>query len=227
MVVETTGTTAITVATIKALAAVFGAALILSACSNAAGPVSPADAARTRAEIKTGVRAFGHHAYKIALVHFNGALALVPSSLDARYDRGVTEENLHAYGAAMDDLQSVVNNRPDWTNARFHLAAAQFQAHRFADSARNFDIALASNSKAGKLWLDDGVSYYRMKRYADARLRFARALALSPKSGRAHFWLGMTYRHLGNPKARGELALAAHSRDVVVRSAARRQLTAR
>ncbi len=226
MVAETTETTAATMA-IRALAAAFGAALILSACSNAAGPVSPADAARARAEIKTGVRAFGHRAYKIALAHFNGALALVPSSLDARYDRGITEENLHAYGPAMDDLQSVVNNRPDWNNARFHLAAAQFQAHRFADSARNFDIALASNSKAGKLWLDDGVSYYRMQRYADARLRFARALALSPKSGRAHFWLGMTYRHLGNPKARSELALAAHSRDVVVRSAARRQLTAR
>ncbi len=217
-------------APIRALpAVVFSAALMLSACAHA-GPSAPADAktqARARAEIQTGVRAYSHRAYKTALAHFNNALALIPSSLDARYDRGVTEENLHADGNAIDDLQTVVTNRPDWISARLHLAAAQFQAHRFADSAKNFDAALASNPKVGKLWLDDGVSYYKMKRYADARLRFARALALSPKSGRAHFWLGMTYRHLGSSKARGELALAAHSRDSVVRLAAKRQLTGR
>jgi tetratricopeptide (TPR) repeat protein len=217
---------------IRALSAALVAALLLSACSHSqtAGPTSPAtvDAqtqARASAEIKTGVRAFGHKSYRIALTHFDRALALVPGSLDARYDRGVAEEHLHAYGHAADDLQIALNDGLPRNDARLHLAAAQFHAGRFADSARNFDIALRSNPKTSRLWLDDGVSYYKMKRYADARQRFARALDLSPKSGRAHFWLGMTYRHLGNrSKARGELALAAHSRDVVVRSAARLQL---
>ncbi len=227
---ETTEITETMAGRIRALpAAAFSAALILSACSHG-GPSAPPDAktqARARAEIQSGVRAYSHKAYKTALTHFTNALALVPSSLDARYDRGVTEETLHAYGNAIDDLQTVVTDRPDWSAARLHLAAAQFQARRFADSAKNFDVALASNPKAGKIWLDDGVSYYKMKRYADARLRFARALALNPKSGRAHFWLGMTYRHLGNSKAQAELALAAHSSDSVVRSAAKRQLTGR
>jgi len=226
---ESTAITGIMAATTREFpAAAFLVALFLSACSHA-GPAHP-DAktqARARAEIQAGVRAYGHKAYKTALTHFDRALVLVPSSLDARYDRGVTEETLHAYGKAMDDLQAVVTNRPDWSGARLHLAAAQFHALRFADSAKTFDAAVATNPKVGKLWLDDGVSYYKMKRYADARLRFARGLALSPKSGRAHFWLGMTYRHLGDSKARDELALAAHSRDSVVRLAAKRQLTGR
>ena len=228
-----TANTAITATVTKALAAAFGAALILGGCSHSptvAPSSSPAgvDAqtqARAREEIKTGVRAFRHKAYRIALSHFNHAIALAPGSFDALYDRGVAEERLRAYAHAADDLQTVVNNRPDRKDARSHLAAAQFHAGRFADSARNFDVALRSNSKAWRLWLDDGVSYYKMKRYADARQRFARALALSPKSGRAHFWLGLSYRHLGNrAKARNELALAAHSRDTVVRIAARQQL---
>ena len=73
--------------------------------------------------------------------------------------------------------------------------------------------------------LDDGVSYYQLRRYADARKLLARALVAAPKSGRAHYWLGMTYQHLGDrAQARNELALAAHSRDAVVRTAATRQL---
>lgn len=216
--------------TARALVAL-GAALVLASCSHGAAPPSrvshnPQTDAKVRGEIKTGVRAYGHHAYKIALAHFNSALKLDPASLEARYDRGITEEDLHAYGRGAADLARVVHEKPAWPGARVHLAAAEFHAKNYAAASRDFDIALRSNGKSWKVWLDDGVSYYKTKRYAEARKRFARALSLSPRSGRAHFWLGMTYSHLHNKhKALTELALAAHSRDTVVRTAARHQLT--
>ena len=215
----------------KGLCAALGAALLLTACSQGTPPsVARAQAAQrqAQAEIKTGVRAFGHHSYKIALSHFDRALALDSHNADALYDRGLTEEQLRSTKHAESDLASAVKLRPSWNAARVHLAAEQYHTHHFADSAKNFDVALKASSKSAVLWLDDGVSYYHLARYADARKRFARALALAPRSGRAHYWLGMTYNHLGNkPKAQGELALAAHSRDVVVRTAARRELRAR
>ena len=213
-------------------------ALALPACAQHAGAPaahnpnvtakSTADIRRAQAEIKTGVRAYKHHALKIALSHFNRALVLDSRSNEARYDRGITETDLRAYGRAAADLQAVVKAQPHWTQARLHLAAAQFRAHQFAAASKNFDLLIRSNPKAGKLWLDDGVSYYQLHRYADARKRFARALALAPKSGRAHFWLGLSYARLGQKtKSRSELALAAHSRDVIVRTAAKRALTTR
>lgn len=231
--VNTAATMAIMAATTRACLAGLGAALILAACSHAVAPPQHAaqdarKAAQARQETKTGVRAFGHHSYKIALAHFNKALALDSGNTDARYDRAMTEEQLHLYTRGAGDLAAVVKARPQWGAARLHLAAAQYHAHQFAEAAKNFDIALKTGGKASQVWLDDGVSYYKLHRYADARKRFARALDLAPKSGRAHFWLGMTYRHLHDiKKARNELALAAHSRDVVVRSAARKQLAAR
>lgn len=224
-----TGTTATMAATAKTLTLGL-AALIVSACSHAAAPpaVSPQNQAKAHSEIRTGVHAFGQNAYRTSLAHFNRAVAFDPNSVDARYDRALAEEMTGAYGHAADDLQAVVWNKPAWNEARLHLAAAQFHARRYADAAQNFDIVLRSNPKNWSAWLDDGVAYYKMKRYAQARQHFARALALAPKSGRAHFWLGMAYRNLGNrPKARGELALAAHSQDVIVRTAARRQLIGR
>ncbi|GAC1477759.1 MAG: hypothetical protein NVS1B6_19310 [Steroidobacteraceae bacterium] len=208
-----------------------GAVLMFSACSHAGAPPSTQPhrpSAGAVQEIKTGVRAYQHRAYTIALSHFDRAMTLDGQSVEARYDRALTQEKLHNYKRAASDLQTVVRTRPKWNAARLHLAAAQYHARDFSAAARNFDIALRSNGKAWQVWLDDGVCYYRLHRYADARRRFARALDLSPKSGRAHFWLGMTYRHLHDPaKARAELALAAHSRDIVVRRAARRQLSGR
>jgi len=208
-----------------------GAALIMSACSHAGAPPSTQPhrpSARTVPEIKTGVRAYNHRSYKIALQHFDRAITTDDQSIEARYDRALTYEKLHNYKGAAADLKTVVHARPKWAAARLHLAAAQYHARDFAGSARNFDIALRANAKNWRVWLDDGVIYYALHRYTDARRRLARALDLSPKSGRAHFWLGMTYRHLHNaPRARGELALAAHSRDIVVRTAAQNALAVR
>lgn len=233
----TTKTTTMRVAATKSLAVELGVALILSACSHAAvPPPRSANGNRpishnqisARQEVRTGVQAYGHHAYKIALSHFTRALTLDPRSVEALYDRGLTEEKLNAYKRAESDLHAVVRARPQWPSARLHLAAAGYHAHDFAGAARNFDIVLRSQGKAWKVWLDDGVSYYHLHRYSDARRRFARALDLSPRSGRAHFWLGMTYRHLHSAaRARGELALAAHSRDIVVRTAAQNALAVR
>ncbi|MDQ6930843.1 MAG: tetratricopeptide repeat protein [Candidatus Eremiobacteraeota bacterium] len=228
-----------TAVTINARLAALCAALLMTACSRAGTPSSSvparheaavkpsnANSKAAVAEIKTGVRAYGHHAYKIALSHFNRALRADPRNFDALYDRSLTEEKLGAFKRAETDMYAAVRIRPKSAPARIHLAAAQYHAHHFSDSARNFDIALRGQPKAWKLWLDDGVSYYHLHRYGDARKRFARALDLSPRSGRAHYWLGLAYGHLGNrPKARAELALAAHSRDGIVRTAARRALT--
>lgn len=203
--------------------------MLLPACSHA-GALRPTHTANPRAlpEIKIGVRAYQHHSYKTALGHFDRALKFDANNTEARYDRALTEEKFRAFGIAESDLRAVLRVRPTWTAARLHLAAAQYQKRQYVASTRNFDIALKADGKAAQVWLDDGVSYYAMHRYADARKRFARALDLSPKSGRAHFWLGMTYGHLHNHgKARAELALAAYSRDRVVRTAARRQLTGR
>ena len=204
------------------------AALALSACSHiASSPRAPSqsDIAVAQSEAEAGARDFSHRAYATALRHFTQAVALDPTSAEARYDRAMTEEQLGSSKHAEADLTTVVGDSPTWTAARFHLAAAQYRSHEFADAARNFDIALGSNSKAWQVLLDDGVAYYRLGKYADARKRFARALAVAPKSGRAHYWLGMSYQHLGDrTEARNELALAAHSRDAVVRSAATREL---
>lgn len=202
-------------------------AMMLSACSHAPAPRATASQndRQIRDEIRSGVGAYRDHAYRNALEHFNRALWLDPHDLDARYDRAVTEERLHAFGRSEADLREVIRARPEWSAARLHLAAAQYRAHDFTGAARDFDIVLRDNSKAWNIWLDDGVSYYQLHRYGDARRRLARALDLAPRSGRAHFWLGLTYRRLGQAsKARGELALAAHSRDRVVRNAARRML---
>mgnify|MGYP002402618507 CR=1 FL=1 len=203
------------------------AGAVLSACSHASAPQAPAPRIdrQVRDEIRSGVRAYHQRAYSNALSHFNRALALDPHDWDARYDRAVTEERLRAFGRSEADLREVVNARPQWGAARLHLAAAQYRAHDFSAAARNFDIVLRDDSKAWNVWLDDGASYYQLHRYGDARRRLARALDLAPRSGRAHFWLGLTYRRLGQTsKARGELALAAHSRDRGVRDAARRML---
>jgi len=194
---------------------------------NANAPAgTPADnQVRARDELAAGVRAFGRRSYAAALERFDLAVQLDPGSVDARYDRGLAEAEQHAYRHAADDLGIVVKARPGWGSARLHLAADQELSGRYGDAARNFDIALRVNPKSSRVWLGDGVSYYKLHRWSNARRSFAKALVLEPKSGRAHFWLGMTYGHLHDAKqARNELALAAHSRDVVVRMAARKEL---
>ncbi|MFN2529226.1 MAG: tetratricopeptide repeat protein [Candidatus Baltobacteraceae bacterium] len=215
----------------RSLIVALGAALLLAGCGKHSAPsvarqnATLAAEKRATPEVKLGVRAYSHHSYKIALDHFDRALKLAPDSTNALYDRALTEERLGSYTHAGEDLGAALRARPVWYSARVHLAASQFHAHRFADAAKNFDIALKTNPKGSKLWLDGGVSYYRLRQYGQARKRFARALDLAPRSGRAHYWLGMTYQHLANKsKARAELALAAHSRDVVVRTAARHAL---
>lgn len=237
MVTKATKAT-MTAVTINARLAALAAALLITACSHSGTPSSsveaghraavahPGAAKAAVAQIKTGVRAYGHRSYRIALSHFNRALQLDPGNFDGLYDRSLTEEKLGAFKRAETDMYAAVRIRPKSAAARVHLAAAQYHARDYSQSARNFDIALRSQPKAWKLWLDDGVSYYHLHRYSDARKRFARALDLSPRSGRAHYWLGLVYGHLGDRrKARAELALAAHSRDGIVRTAARRALT--
>jgi len=229
-IAATVANTAIMAATRALLG--LGAAMLLAACSQNVAPSVARHNAEVQAEkratpeIKTGVRAYGHKSYKIALVHFDRAVKIAPNDADALYDRAITEERLGSYKHAEEDLTSAVRARPNWHSARVHLAAAEYHAHHFAAAAKDFDVLLKQAPKSSKLWLDDGVSYYNMHQYAQARKRFARALDLAPRSGRAHYWLGMTYQHLANKaKARAELALAAHSRDVVVRTAARHALT--
>ena len=224
--------TAMAIVATRALIAALGAAMLLVGCGERIAPsVARHNAAvqaekRAMPETKLGVRAYAHRSYKIALSHFDRALKLAPADADALYDRALTEERLGSYKHAEEDLRSAVAARPDWYGARVHLAASEYHAHHFAAAAKDFDVLLKRNPKGSKLWLDDGVSYYHLGNYGEARKRFARALDLAPRSGRAHYWLGMTYLHLANkPKARAELALAAHSRDIVVRTAARHALT--
>lgn len=202
----------------KALIAVAGA-LALASCARSTQP-DPL--------VQDGVAAYRNHSFGAALSDFDRALDRDPRNTQARFDRALTEERLNTVAAALADLQQVVAENPKWNAARMHLAVAEYRSRDYAEAARDFETIAQAHPKSVAAWLDDGVANYQMKNYAIARKSFAKSLELAPRSGRAHLWLGLAYLKLGDmQKGRNELALAAHSKDVHVRDAARRSLRAR
>ena len=112
---------------------------------------------------------------------------------------------------AATHLEIVVAHSPDWTDARFSLAAIYARIDRLPEALTNLDVTLELAPDHYRAHLLRGRILSLQSHAADALPDLEKAVSLQPKSKEAHQFLADAYQQLGqDEKAAAQRAAAEH-----------------
>ena len=141
-----------------------------------------------------------------AIAGFNDLIAKVPTCADCYYNLGVAYTNKNQYAEAEAAYKSVVELKPDSTDActglaniynaqkKFELAAeASANASKFSGGAAGG----AGGGSAESIY-NQGVILFNSQKFAEAKVQFEAATKADANMAMAHYQLGMTALNLGD-----------------------------
>ena len=98
---------------------------------------------RAREPYNEGLQLAARGAYVDAIQHFKTALATDPDFLDARYNLGVTYQNMKAYNQALDQYKKLARARKNDPKYVFAAGYCFFYMDRYDQAVKWFDKVLA------------------------------------------------------------------------------------
>ena len=120
-----------------------------------------------------------------------------PTSVQqARNDLGVAQMGRYEYEAARDTFAALVDEQPEWTNARVNLAIATLNRQQEGDEARAFDIlasVLETVQDEPRALYTSGIIELYLGNAESASGFFARVTKIDPSDAYAAYFLGQSY----------------------------------
>ena len=92
---------------------------------------------------------------------------------------------------AVNELQKIIRQRPEYAPAHVELAHAYFQMRQFAQAENELKRVIELEPQNGRARYELGITYLNEGRVTDAKAVFNERLAKLPNDSEAHFGLGM------------------------------------
>jgi tetratricopeptide (TPR) repeat protein len=175
-----------------------------------------------------GLVEFHRGKFTEALGLFNQAVQADPSDVYARYYQGVTEGRLGNYQAAVTDLRSVMDIKPELTQGALELGIALVETGDFSGAIRWLEKAQQVPALEADASFYLGIAQLRSDDLAGARTNFQRAMQRNPDlSLSSRYYLGVVEYRAGNyPEAQAHFnSVIETSPDSAVAQEARQFLT--
>ncbi len=102
---------------------------------------------------------------------------------------------------ASREFETVIRERPEFSEAHFNLGLAHEQLGRMQDAVQDLRQALRLNPTLRGANLFLGIAYYKLNDFSSAREAVQRELKANPKDPQALMWLGVIELADGRPEA--------------------------
>ena len=164
--------------------------------------MSDADAMKKINAVK---RAFndGNNAYKLgqlqeALNHYNKAISLDSTFVQAHYGKGLTLKKQRKYKEALAAFQAAIDNDPAYSSAYLALGKTYNQLSQPDQAIAVYNKAIQYDPKSPKMHYMLGEVYQTKKKgYKKASENFRKATQLDPAYDKAFYSLGVSLIELG------------------------------
>jgi tetratricopeptide (TPR) repeat protein len=134
-----------------------------------------------------------------AIENFEYYLELVPDTEDDNvyYKKGVAENDLARYNAALASVKKAVELKPRSTRNINELAYTYYLLENADDALNNYDRALLIDPKSLSALNGRADVYRKLKKDAAAAIKlYAKTLELEPKNKKANYWTGWCYNEM-------------------------------
>jgi tetratricopeptide (TPR) repeat protein len=133
-----------------------------------------------------------------AIQEYRTAITIAPEMPRLHFDLGflLWEEN-HAEEAETQ-LRKELEINPDFAPTSYYLGEIALSRNDEAQAEQLLRRTLAESPGCVDAYIALGKAFSRTARYQEALREFQRALQLDPKGSDVHYWLAVTYRHLGD-----------------------------
>ncbi len=121
-----------------------------------------------------------------ALVDYDRAIDIVPTYINARYNRAHLLLGQEKYALALVDLDIVVQLSPSMFEAHHNRGFINEKLGRYAEAEADFTKAISLAPHLTSAWNNRGVVFKRLGKYALAITDFTEAIRLAPDSIRAY-----------------------------------------
>lgn len=134
-----------------------------------------------------------------AVENFEYYLELVPDTKDDNvyYKKGVAENDLGKYNAALASVKKAVELKPGSTRNINELAYTHYLLENEDEALLNFDKALSIDPKSLTALNGRADVYRKLKKDAAAAIKlYAKTLEIDPKNKKANYWTGWCYNEM-------------------------------
>jgi tetratricopeptide (TPR) repeat protein len=147
---------------------------------------------------ETAGRDLGFDPQEKELEMYRLALEIMPTFGRARNNLGVGLRRRGKVEEAIEQYRTAIENDPDFPDAHANLAAAYNSQGRIDEAVAELRIAADRSGPHGYFHHSLGVLLYRLKRYDEAIRAFRTAISKEASLADARFFLGQSYRELGD-----------------------------
>eukprot|EP00929_Paragymnodinium_shiwhaense_P075109 TRINITY_DN38407_c0_g1_i1.p1 TRINITY_DN38407_c0_g1~~TRINITY_DN38407_c0_g1_i1.p1 ORF type:complete len:457 (+),score=90.46 TRINITY_DN38407_c0_g1_i1:80-1450(+) len=126
-----------------------------------------------------------------AILDFNEALKMHPSSIKALGHRGIARGDLGDYEGAVEDFTVALQVDKTNVKAYYHRGMMLMDLGRFAEATEDFESALALDSGYPQVWFARADALLERKLYEEAVTAYSEGLQRQPKNALAMAFRGM------------------------------------
>lgn len=127
------------------------------------------------------------------------ALQVKPTFLRAKNNLGVALRRRGRITEAIAQYKEAIAIDPKFADARANLAAAYYMQGRVSEAVAELEVA-SRDSSNGYFHHHLGIVQFELKRYQEAIKEFRKALSMEPGLAMARYYLGESYKQLGDTR---------------------------
>ncbi len=154
-----------------------------------------------------GLAYFFQKKYNEALLEYDKGLRITTEYGDLYNNRGLAYLELGQTELALDEFKKAlkIKTYPTPENAYFNIGRVYFGKQQWVEAAFNFKKSIDSvsrmkNKKTPQAHAFYGISLVKQGKYYDSLEPLKNALKIQPKLMQAHYYLGIAYYNLNQPK---------------------------
>jgi Tfp pilus assembly protein PilF len=141
-----------------------------------------------------------------AIEEYRAAISIAPEMPRLHFDLGFLLWEQNHPEEAVPELQRELEINPGFAPASYYLGEIALSQNDGVQAEQLFRRTLEENPGCVDANIALGKVFSRRARYKEALREFQRAVQLDPKGADVHYWLAVTYRHLGDKmKAAAEM----------------------
>lgn len=165
------------------------------------------DAQRADAYANYGLAAFGNGLSIPAEIAFENATRLAPEEVRWVYFLALIHQYNGKLERAIENFKKVLKLRPQDTPSKLRMAQVYFEKSEMETARALYQTVLEAKTEPAAAYYGLGRIASFLGQHADAITHFEHAINLQPDADRINYFLGMSYRNLGNrEKAKQHLA---------------------